>query len=88
MMLNLPKKFSANTNKYSEASEDLPSDSPKYSSPFASLVAIHQNFNPPKFSHILYYYCICVCETGLLAYYYISYLVGVLCASMHFVLKQ
>ena len=34
--------------------EDLPADLPKFSSPFASLVMIRQNFPPPKFSHVRY----------------------------------
>ena len=46
------KIFDANSYKYSEITEDLPADSPKFSSPFASSVMIHQNFLPPKFSHV------------------------------------
>ena len=45
------KIFHANSYKYSE---DLPADSPKFSSPFASSVMIRQNFVPPKFSHVRY----------------------------------
>ena len=40
--------------KYSEITEDLPADSPKFSSPFASSVMICQNFIPPKFSRVWY----------------------------------
>ena len=49
------KNFPTNsycTCKYSESTEDLSSDSPKYSSSFASSTAICQNFTPPIFSHI------------------------------------
>ena len=38
------KIFHANSYKYSEITEDLPADSPKFSSPFASSVMIRQNF--------------------------------------------
>ena len=48
------KIFRANSYKYSEITEDLPADSPKFSSPFASSVMIRQNFLPPKFSHVRY----------------------------------
>ena len=44
----------ANSYKYSEITENLPADSPKFSSPFASSVMIRQNFTPPKFSHVRY----------------------------------
>ena len=50
------KIFRANSYKYSEITEDLPADSPKFSSPFASSVMIRQNFLPPKFSHVRYSY--------------------------------
>ena len=46
------KMFHANSYKYSEITEDLPADSPKFSSPFASSVLIRQNLHPPKFSHV------------------------------------
>ena len=45
-MCNLPK-FSCKCNK------DLSSDQPKYSLPFASSVAIYQNFIPPKISYVI-----------------------------------
>ena len=48
------KFFRANSYKCSEITEDLPADSPKFSSPFASSVMIRQNFLPPKFSHVRY----------------------------------
>ena len=48
------KIFHANSYKYSEITEDLPADSPKFSSPFASSVMIRQNFPPPNFSHVRY----------------------------------
>ena len=48
------KIFRANSYKYSEITEDLPADSPKFSSPFALSVMIRQNFLPPKFSHVRY----------------------------------
>ena len=48
------KFFHANSYKCSEITEDLPADSPKFSSPFASSVMIRQNFLPPKFSHVRY----------------------------------
>ena len=48
------KFFLTNSYKYSEITEDLPADSPKFSSPFASSVMIRQNFTPPKFSHVRY----------------------------------
>ena len=48
------KFFHANSYKYSEITEDLPADSPNFSSPFASSVMICQNFFPPKFSHVRY----------------------------------
>ena len=48
------KIFHANSYKYSEITEDLPADSSKFSSPFASSVMIHLNFLPPKFSHVRY----------------------------------
>ena len=38
------KFFRANSHKYSEITEDLPADSPKFSSPFASSVMIRQYF--------------------------------------------
>ena len=38
------KIFHANSYKYSEITEDLPADSPIFSSPFASSVMIRQNF--------------------------------------------
>ena len=44
----------ANTYKDTETTEDLPLDPPKFSSPFASTVAIRQNFTPPKLSHVRY----------------------------------
>ena len=37
---NSPKSFPANTYKDTETTEDLPLDPPKFSSPFASTVAI------------------------------------------------
>ena len=43
------KFFHANSHKYSEITEDLPADSPKFSSPLASSVLIRQNFLPPNF---------------------------------------
>ena len=43
------------TQIYSEITEDLPADSPKFSSPLASSVLIRQNFLPPKFSHVRYF---------------------------------
>ena len=49
------KFFHANSHKHSEITEDLPADSPKFSSPLASSVLIRQNFLPPKFSHVRYY---------------------------------
>ena len=48
------KFFHANSYKYSEIAEDLPADSPKFSSPFASSVMIRQNFLPPNFSYVRY----------------------------------
>ena len=48
------KIFHANSYKYSEITEDLPADSPKFSSPFASSVTIRQIFLPPNFSHVRY----------------------------------
>ena len=48
------KFFHANSQKYSEITEDLPANSPKFSSPLASSVLIRQNFLPPKFSHVRY----------------------------------
>ena len=48
------KFFHANSQKYSEITEDLPANSPKFSSPLASSVLIRQNFLPPKFSHARY----------------------------------
>ena len=48
------KFFRANSYKYSEITEDLPADLPKFSSPFASSAMIRQNFLPPKFSHVRY----------------------------------
>ena len=48
------KIFRANSYKYSEITEDLLADSPKFSAPFASSVMIRQNFLPPKFSHVRY----------------------------------
>ena len=53
-MQNLPNVFPANTYKDTETTEDLPLDPPKFSSPFASTVAIRQNFTPPKFSRVRY----------------------------------
>ena len=49
MMHNLPKIFPANPYKCSESTEDLPSDLPKYFSPFASSIAIHQNLSLQNF---------------------------------------
>ena len=49
---NSPNFFPANTYKDTETTEDLPLDLPKLSSPFASTVAICQNFTPPKFSRV------------------------------------
>ena len=49
---NSPNFFPANTYKDTETTEDLPLDPPKFSLPFASTVAIRQNFTPPKFSHV------------------------------------
>ena len=49
------KIFYTNSYKYSEITEDLPADSPKFSSPFASSVMIRQNSLPPKFSHVWYH---------------------------------
>ena len=49
------KIFRDNSYKYSEITEDLPADSAKFSSPFASLVMIRQNFLPPKFSDVRYF---------------------------------
>ena len=51
MMRNLPR---INTHKYSETTEDLSSDSPKYSSPFASSAAIYRDFIPPIFLYVRY----------------------------------
>ena len=51
---NLSNFFPANTYKDTETTEDLPLDPPKFSSPFASTVAICQNFTPPKFSRVQY----------------------------------
>ena len=51
------KFFHANSYKYSEIAEDLPANSPKFSSPFASSVMIRQNFLPPNFSHVRYMVC-------------------------------
>ena len=45
---NFPNFFPANTYKDTETTEDLPLDPPKFSLPFASTVAIRQNFTPPK----------------------------------------
>ena len=53
-LLQIRQIFPANTYKYTETTEDLPLDPPKFSSPFASTVAIHQNFTPPKFSRVRY----------------------------------
>ena len=50
--VQIAKFFHANSYKYSEITEDLPADSPKFSSPFDSSVMIRQNFPPPKFSHV------------------------------------
>ena len=52
--VQIAKFFHANSYKYSEITEDLPADSPKFSSPFDSSVMIRQNFPPPKFSHVRY----------------------------------
>ena len=41
-------------NFFSEITEDLLADLPKFSSPFASSVMICQNFPPPKFFHVQY----------------------------------
>ena len=49
---NSPNFFPANTYKDTETTEDLPLDLPKFSSPFASTVAIRQNVTPPKFSRV------------------------------------
>ena len=46
--------FPANTYKDIENTEDLPLDLLRFSSPFASTVAIRQNFTPPKFSRVRY----------------------------------
>ena len=54
--VQIAKFFHANSYKYSEITEDLPADSPKFSSPFDSSVMIRQNFPPPKFSHVRYTY--------------------------------
>ena len=43
------KILHANSYKYSEITEDMPADLPKFSSPFASSVMICQNFLPPNF---------------------------------------
>ena len=51
---NSPNFFPANTYKDTETTEDLPLDPPKFSSPFASTVAIRQNFTPVKFSRVRY----------------------------------
>ena len=51
---NSPNFFPANTYKDTETTEDLPLDPPKFSSSFASTVAICQNFTPPKFSRVWY----------------------------------
>ena len=51
---NSPNFFPANTYKDTESTEDLPLDLPKFSLPFASTVAICQNFTPPKFSRVQY----------------------------------
>ena len=49
-MFNWPEFFC----QCSGTTEDLSSDSPKYSLPFALLTAICQNFIPPLFSHVQY----------------------------------
>ena len=46
------KFFHANSYKYSEITEDLPADSPKFSSPLASSVMIRQKFPPPNGMYI------------------------------------
>ena len=51
---NSPNFFPANTYEDTETTEDLPLDPPKFCSPFASTVAIRQNFTPPKFSRVRY----------------------------------
>ena len=51
---NSPNFFPANTYKDTETTEDLPLDPPKFSLPFASTVAIRQNFTPAKFSRVRY----------------------------------
>ena len=48
------KFFLTNTRKYHETTEDLSSDSPKYSSPFASPAPICQNFTPSIFFRVRY----------------------------------
>ena len=58
------KIFHANSYKYSEITEDLPADSPKFSSPFASSVTIRQIFLPPNFSHVRYTIPLWACKEG------------------------
>ena len=50
---NSPNFFPANAYKDTETTEDLPLDPPKFSSPFASTVAIRQNFTPPMYGMLL-----------------------------------
>ena len=52
-----------NTYKDTETTEDLPLDPPKFSSPFASTVAIRQNFTPPKFSRVRYVNAVIINDT-------------------------
>ena len=47
------KIFRTDIYKYSETTEDLPSDPPKYSSPFAASVAICQNFSTYGTSNVI-----------------------------------
>ena len=62
---NSPNFFPANTYKDTGTTEDLPLDPPKFSSPFASTVAIRQNFTPPKFSHVWYIHSVIPCMLTL-----------------------
>ena len=51
---NLPNFFPANTYKDTETTKGLPLYPPKFSSPFATMVAISPKFYPPKFSRVQY----------------------------------
>ena len=60
------KIFRINTHKYSETTEDLSSDSPKYFSPIASSAAIYQDFIPSMFFYVRYL------ETNCFKYFFLK----------------